>query len=220
MTLLDRLAISNALRIHRRHHAVQCSNVTGRYTDLLFANTTDFDAKASFTTDFSLLTMASSFIQPAFPANFFNQEGGRTVRITARGILGVTGTPTWTFTNRLGTTAGSTYLSGTAVGVSAAITAASGIANKYWEMSLLIQSTVRGTGSGQCTLSCSGHIFSPGGFASPFIYALEPTTPDTATWTTTIDGSLTQYLNLSVACNANSASNTIQCKSLQVEALN
>ncbi len=73
-----------------------------------------------------------------------------------------------------------------------------------------------GTGTGNSTLSGAGYVQSPGGFASPFVYPLEPTTPDTATWTQTFDNSLTYFINLSVTWSASSASNTITCKALRM----
>ncbi len=58
------------------------------------------------------------------------------------------------------------------------------------------------------------------GFASPFTYAIEPTTPDTATWTAVIDASLTYYLNVSVTWGTSSSSNTITLKQLLLYGLN
>ena len=196
------------------------SATTGTWTELLWVNTADFSALASFTSEASLLGGLND--QPVLPALFFhNKQGrGRTITILARGVLGSTGTPTYTFQARLGTTSGSGYLSGTSVAVSAAITTASGVTNKWWEMRLDLTCNTPGIGTGNTTLSGSGYVSSPGGFASPFVYPLEPTTPDTATWTSTIDESLTQYLNLSVTCSSSSSSNTIQIKHLLVSGLN
>jgi hypothetical protein len=196
------------------------SATTGTWTELLWVNTSDFTALASFTAEASLLAGPND--QPVIPALFFhNKQGkGRALTILARGILGATSTTTYIFQARLGTTAGPTYLSGTSVGVSATITTASGPTNVWWELRLDLVCYTPGIGTGNTTLSGSGYVMSPAGFASPYVYPLEPTTPNTATWTSTIDESLTQYLNLSVTCGNSNASNTVTCKQLLVAGLN
>ncbi len=210
----DEAAILRAQRLHKRSHAIQASGLTGTWSELIFSNRADYTAVASFTTEASLLSGTN--VQPVFPALFFDgtRAFGRTVRLLARGIVSSTGTPTYTFQVRFGTTSGPSFISGTSVAVSAAITTASGITNKFWELCLDLVCYTPGIGTGNTTLSGAGYVQSPGGFASPFVYALEPTTPDTATWTSVIDNSATQYVNLSVACSASSSSNTITCKQL------
>jgi len=181
------------------------------YADCAFTNTADFTALSSFTSEASLLAGLND--QPVIKAGFFANRGnasGKVIHFYAMGVLSCTGTPTYTFTVRIGSTAAA--ITGTAVGVSAAITCASGVTNKWWDLYLRLVCRTPGIGSGNATLAGAGYVRSPGGFASPFTYALEPTTPDTATWTATIDGSVQNYLNLSVACSASSASNTITCK--------
>ncbi len=188
------------------------------WVDLLFRNTTDFTAFNTSSSEGSILA-ATVPIQPILPPKFFEMPG-KALRIKASGIISCTSTPTIIFQARLGTTSGSAYLSGTSVGISTAITMASGITNKKWDLELDLICNTPGIGSGNCTLSCNGNVWSPGGFASPFMYALEPTSPDTATWTATLDMALAQYFNLSATWNANSSSNTITCKALTVLALN
>lgn len=145
---------------------------------------------------------------------------GRAIEIYASGILGTTGTPTITFQARLGTTSGSSYLSGTSVGASAAITTSSGVSNKMWELYLRLTARTLGIGTGNTTLSGNGWVYSPGGFASPFKYAMTPGGGESATWTSTVDMSLTQYLNLSITWSASSASNTATLKELVVRGIN
>lgn len=212
----DELTLAHAKRLYRQRD--EMTGITGAYTEAFFTNRADFTTLASFTAEASLL--AGSNQQPIIPPSYFLGAGaaGRGVSVLARGVLSTTSTPTFTFQVRLGATAGPTFLSGTSVGVSAAITSASGVSNKWWELRLDLICTVQGIGTGNATLSGAGHVSSPGGFASPFVYALTPTTPDTATWTATFDAALTQYLNLSVACSASSASNNITCKQLVVSA--
>jgi hypothetical protein len=64
-------------------------------------------------------------------------------------------------------------------------------------------------------MRCHGSVWSYG-FASPYRYPVEVTTPDTATWTQTFNGNSTYYLNLSLTWSASSASNTATCKELRM----
>lgn len=199
----------------RRFHDAEATGLTNTYNEAFFVNEGDFTALASSSSEGSLITNSTSK-QPFIPANWFMQQAGqyRGIRIEAQGVFGTTSTPTLTFQVRLGETAGTTFLSGTSLGVSAAITTGSGVSNKWWRLQLDLICTVRGIGTGNATLAGAGYVMSPGGFASPFIYPLEPTTPDTATWTATFNAGVTQYINLSATWSASSASNTITCKQL------
>ncbi len=190
------------------------------WANCLFANSGDYAAIASFTSEKSLLA-AGIPDQPTLPPYYFqsNQGVGKTISILARGVFSTTGTPTYKFQARLGTTLGPAYVSGTSVGVSAAITTASSVTNVFWELRLDLTCYTPGLGS-NCILSGAGSVWSPTGFAAPLFYPLEPTTPDTATWTATIDASLAQYLNLSVTCGSSSSSNTLTLKTLLLLGLN
>lgn len=192
---------------------------TGTWTECFFVNRADGTAVASTASETSLLGGLND--QPVIPALFFDgNKVGKAIYLRASGVFSNTGTPTLIFQVRSGTTQGSSSLTGASVAVSAAITTASGITNKWWELHLWLKQATPGFGTNNCTLAGSGYVISPGGFASPFVYALEPTTPDTATWTQTIDASLTQYLNLSITWSASSASNTCTLKDLYVLGLN
>lgn len=216
----DMLAMHRARCLSEREHAIRNSFLTGTVTEQMFVNTADYTAFNTSSAEGSLL--AGTNEQPIIPATFFFNKQGRhrCIRLIASGVLGTTSTPTIIFQVRAGTTSGSSFLSGTSLGVSAAITTASGVTNQAWELVLDLQCNTTGIGTGNTTLSGAGWVNSPGGFASPFSYALEPTTPPTATWTATIDNSLTYYLNLSVTWSASSASNTITCKKLWLLGLN
>lgn len=209
----DELALEAALR-HERNRA-EGTGITNGYVEAFFTNTADFTAVANTTAETSLLAGNK---QPIIPATHFLQNAGRGVRIWAKGILNTTSTPTLAFQARLGATAGTSYLAGTSVGVSAAITTQAAVSNRFWELRLDLICNTQGIGTGNTILSGAGYVMSPGGFTSPFIFPLEPTTPDTATWTSTIDGAVTQFVNLSVAWSAANASNSITCKQCYVEA--
>lgn len=214
-------SINFARRMARRNAGLRCSATTGTWNELMFVNSADYTAFNTSSSEGSLLAGGNNE-QPVIPAlYFFNKQGRqRTIRLQAQGVCGSTSTPTLTWQLRFGTTSGSSYLSGSSVGVSAAITMASGVSNKYWYLQMIWTLYTTGIGSGNSTLSGAGYVMSPGAFASPFIYAMEPTTPDTATWTQTFDNSVTQYVNLSATFSASSASNTATCKSLLLEGMN
>lgn len=216
---IDDAALAAALNVHERAHAIKCSGFTQTYGEYFFSNRQDFTAYASSASEGSLISGGGNE-QPKIPAFLLdgNQAWGKVIEIEAEGILGSTGTPTYTFQVRLGTTQGASDLTGTSVGVSAAITAGNGVSNKWWMLRMFLHVNTPGLGTGNCTLNCNGYVMSPTGFASPLIYPLLPTTPDTATWTATINAGLTQYINLSVTSSASSASNTLTCKALRCKA--
>lgn len=216
---LDQLAIEQALRLNAREHSRQCSGLTGTWAETIFANRVEFTSLDTFTSEASLLAGGTNEL-PTFPALFFHQKERRHVKVIARGILASTGTPTYLITLRLGTTAGSAYLSGTQVGCTIAMTTGSGVTNQAWHLEFDMICTAPGTGTGNTTLLCAGLFSCPAGLATPFAFNVLPSTPPTATWTQTIDGGLTQYLNISATCSASSSSNAIKAKTLVVYGMN
>ena len=113
------------------------------------SNVVDHTALASFTSDASLLAGGSEL--PVLWQGSIDGplNTGKVLEMRASGIVSCTSTPTYTFTVRAGTTDGSSYLSGTTIAASAAITCGSGITNKWWEMVLWI--VVRKPGRGAAT---------------------------------------------------------------------
>lgn len=208
-----------ARALAERQKRIRCAIESPAWGRCFYTNRADFTALASFTSEASLL--AGNNDQPTIPAGHFSGVNGygRMISIRAWGVLSVTGTPTYTFQTRLSSTAGSSTLSGASVGVSAALTAGSGVTNQIWKLELDLICNTPGQGTGNTTLCCAGSIWSPG-LAAPYTYPLEVTTPDTATWTQTFDSTLTYFFNLSVTCSASSASNTIRCKQLQAYSSN
>lgn len=188
------------------------SMYTGTVRETLFHRVNDYTALATFTSEADLL-QGQNRLRPVIPRRYFTDVRDRLVTIRAAGVVGCTGTPTYLFTIRIGT--GTSWAAtDSQVGVTVAITMQSGVSNQLWELIFNLSVTIQGFGTNM-TLAGYGWVESPGGFASPFKYEVEATTPDTATWTTaSIDGALEQYVGLSVTCGTSSASNTIQCKSL------
>lgn len=189
---------------------------TGKFQEGLYVSTADCTALASFTSEASAIAGPNK--QPTLPGQFFGLSGSNGAALYIRwwGILGSTGTPTYVFTVRAGTTQGTSFLSGTKLFESAAITTASGVSNKNWVLEGWLTVNTYGQGTGNCTLNCLGFVSSPAGFASPGFYSVNPSSADSATLTATLDASLTQYINCSVTCSASSASNTVTTKGLIV----
>lgn len=190
------------------------------FRQLLFNRYADYIALASFTSEASLLSGGS---QPALwhPALDFTQIG-RQFRLSGRGVLSSTGTPTYKFTVRMGSTAMTAdNLApplGTVIGISAAIPTLSGAANTVFEFALNFALTAAGIGNNKATVTSSGIILCTG--LNPPVGDLAPTNGN-ATWTSALfDSSVDNFLQVSATCSASSASNTIQLKHLELEALN
>ena len=182
----------------------------------VWENTTTRTAYASSAVEVSLLTGAND--QPCLPALFFagDDRVSKGIRIEAEGILSVTGTPTWIFQVRGHTTVGVAQLGGVSLGVSSAITAINNVTTVLWSLWLNVICITPGLGAGNTTVSCTGQVASGPGFAAPYVYALQPTTPPVAACTAVMDSSLLWAINLSVTCNASSASNTCTLKNMRV----
>lgn len=190
------------------------------YCKALFANhKADYTALASFTSEASL--WSGNSLQPRVQTGLFDGPDavGRTILLRARGVVSSTGTPTYTFTVRFGTTIAA--ISDAAIASSAAIATASGITNKRWELELYITCRTPGQGAGNTTFSVDGKVGSAGGFATtqPWYALTGGLGGESGTWTVApanFDPVKENYLNLSAACSASSASNTIQCKSVEL----
>lgn len=192
------------------------SGVTGTWSEVLFASIADGTALNTFTAEASLLQGLNE--QPVIPAFFFPTQGGvgKTLRLVARGVLGSTATPTFTFFVRIGTT--SAVVTGASLGQTAAITTGSGVTNQFWELECDIICRAAGIGTGNTTIQCAGLVYSPG-FASPFTYSVTPAASATV-WTATMDQSVTQYIMVSAACGTSNLANTIQLKQCILLGLN
>lgn len=214
--LAEQRAILRAADAEQR----RLSATTGTWSEVIWANTADGTALASSASEGSLLTGLVE--QPTLFAGFFYGERSKAkiIRLVARGVLGTTSTPTIVFQVRMGTTSGPSTLSGTSIGVSSAITTASGVSTKQWELVLDLTLRTPGIGTGNSTLFGAGWVTSPEGFASPFTYSLQTTSPSSDTWTTTFDNSVNQYINISATWGTSSASNTCKLKQCMLLGLN
>ncbi len=195
------------------------SFLTGTNTELIYASTTAGTAKSTFTTEVQINDTAGMGIQASIPPFFFASNAstnGKSLRIVARGILSSTGTPTYTFTLRMGAAAS---ITAAIILGSAAITTGSGVTNTIWEFEgdFTMRTPVGAAGANSTGVGTG--LITGAGLASPFIYPLYggAATPGTVA---TVDTSIQNYLNFNVACSASSASNTITLQHLLVLGLN
>ena len=199
------------------------SFLTGTVCELIYTNSAVFTAKASFTAEFQINDTAGDAPTAFLPAGFFPPGPafvGKTVRITARGVAGVTGTPTWVWTNRFNPTfSPANPPTGPNVGSNAAATALSGVSAQLWEYTVDVQMVTRGAAGNNSTLRGLGMLNAPGlitpaSTCSMFGAGASPGTVATFDW------SLANTLTVGSTCSASSASNTIQVLQLLMFGLN
>lgn len=195
------------------------SFVTGTNCELLYASTVAGTAKASFTSEVAINDTAGMGVQCHLPPDFWLPspgQVGRGIRIVARGILSSTATPTYTFTIRSGAAAST---SAAILLGSAALTTGSGVTNQPWELQGDVFLSAIGAAGANSSVRGTGMFLSPG-IASPFMAGLGANASLTTPVATTLDTSITNYLNLNCTCSASSASNSIQLLQLLVFGLN
>lgn len=193
------------------------SLLTGTNMELIYTSLVAGAAKASFTTEIAINDTATMGVQAHLPPDFWLPNStsiGRGIRIVARGLLSSTATPTYTFSVR-GGAAGA--ITGAILLGTAALTTGSGVTNQIWEFEgdFVVKTmgaagaNTSGTGTGLISSSGTANKLDPvyGGGATPGSV-------------TTLDTSITNYINFNVACSASSASNSITLQSLQVWGLN
>lgn len=166
---------------------------------------------ASFTSEATLLGGFTN--QAVVPSLTFDGIGAATKRLRyeAWGTLGSTGTPTYTWSVRLGTTAAND-ITGTLIGITPACTTTSGVTNgTAWRLVLDICGAANGQGTNGLTITTMGQIYCGG--LSPAVNSVELTAPPTETWgSASWNSLLTYYISLSATCSASSSSNKIRCK--------
>jgi len=173
------------------------------YGELFFRTTADGTAVTANATETTLLPANT---QPVIPANAF-MFAGRSFRFTSKGILTTT-TSNSTWQLRMSGTVNS--LAGTSIGVTATITNTGSVNNVLWYMMYDMEArTDMSSGAANTTLSGSGIITSPAGFASPFAYSLIQAA-GSATWTWTSQADIQNYINWSLTFSAASQSATLK----------
>lgn len=193
------------------------SFITGTNTELIYASTTPGTAKASFTSEVQINDTAGMDTQAQLPPNFWlpsQTSEGKGIRIVARGIVSSTGTPTYTFSIRVGAAGNTT--SAIILG-SAALTTGSGVTNQIFQLEGdVVMQNIGATGTNSVTQGI-GLIWGSG-----FATTINPVYGGAASPGTvsTVDTSITNYINFNVTCSASSASNSIQLLQLLVFGLN
>lgn len=192
------------------HEPAGGGGLTQTYTELVYVSLATGTQLNTFTTEASLMGALPHCI---IPAGYFNERPGRSLQVLARGQLGSTATPTFTFSVRLINS--TTFSAGGGLGVSsAAITAGSGVTLAPWRLALDIVARSVGAGGGSnTTLALTGDVIGQTAFASPFIYTMPAA--NTA-FTGSLDSTATQYLYISVACGTSNAANLCQATMLKV----
>ena len=198
------------------------SFLTGTNTELIYASTTSGTAKASFTSEVQINDTTGMGVQCHLPPDFWNPSPtavGKGIRIVARGILSSTGTPTYTFTVRAGA-AGST--SAAVLLGSAALTTGSGVTDQPFELSGDVVLVSQGAAGANSTVRGTGMILCPG--LATTIAGVGAGSSLTTPTATTLDCSITNYINFNVTCSTAtgipSAANSITLKHLLVYGLN
>lgn len=194
------------------------SFLTGTNTEAIYASTTAGTAKASFTSEVQINDTTGMGVQAHLPPDFWLPSPtavGKGIRIVARGIFSTTSTPTYTFTIRSGA-AGSTTAA-ILLG-SAALTTGSGVSNQPFELQGDVVLVSQGASGANSTVRGTGMIISPG--LATTIAGVGAGASLTTPTATTLDCSITNYINFNVTCSASSASNTITLQQLLIFGLN
>lgn len=192
---------------------------SGSFSNTLYSSIFTGVAKATFTTEAQLNIGTDMKPQARIPADFWGpgpeDAVGRSVRITATGIMSTTATPTFTWTIRGGAAGNITtapiLLGGTA------LTTLTTLTNVVWRIEGVITLEALGSGANS-TIRGLGLVTSPGlsaaGSGSLFAGAATPGT------LATFDTTSANFINVNAACGTSNASNSIQLLQLTLEALN
>jgi hypothetical protein len=187
--------------------------------ELLYASTAAGATLSSFTTEAQLNTTATMGVQAHLPPDFWlpNQnQSGRGIRVVARGTLSTAGTaPTFTVTVR-GGASGNVTTAPIFLGTQA-ITPAASLSTVYWEMTADCVLTAIGAAGGNSTVRAIGYLNIGGIAASIWPAWGGGASPGTVS---TVDTSVTNYLNVNAACGTSNASNAISLNQLLVFGLN
>lgn len=186
------------------------SNYTNTNAEVLYSYTGTGTQLATFTTEDNL---QKTYPPVIIPAGFFlnPSQTFKTLKVQARGKLGTTATPTFTFTIRL-LTSTTWSAGGLVLGASNAITGGSAVTLSPWKLEADIMLKTLSIG-GASTVSTFGEIA-----ALPSL-PLGGTIPAGNTATnviTTFDNSTTYYLFISLTCGTSNAANLAQMEMLKV----
>jgi hypothetical protein len=193
------------------------SQLTGTWSEIIYANRVSFTAKASFTTEIAINDTTAE-AEAKIPADFFlpGAQFPKVLHLNAKGIISSTATPTYTFSIRLGAAASITAV---IVLGTAALTTASGAATQLWSLDGDVIVRTLGTTGASATGNGIGLLESPAGLATPFAAVAYGGAAQPGTFST-LDPTIANFVNFNVACSASSASNTITLLQLIVTGAN
>lgn len=203
------------------------SFVTGTNVETLYASTAVGASLNTFTTEALLNTTATMGAQYHLQPDFWlpnPKSAGQGIAIVAFGTLASTGSPTYTLSVR-GGAAGNVSAATTVWAGTSAMTTIAGATTAVWKLeAYCILKTLGAAGTGTSTLFSTGYVDSDGllgtgdhRVAGGLTTAGTLVAPGTVA---TLDTSITNYINLTVACSASSASNIFALTSLQIFGLN
>jgi len=188
------------------------SGYTQTQPELYYCESIAGTALATFTTEASLM---GAYPIPQIPATFFAKLGTQSssMKIKARLNIGTTGTPTFTFSARLLTSATSWSAGGILLGSSAALTAASAVTNAWADIDLdtILQSLAAGGATSQV-----GSFGTVSGSAFPNAGSIPANNTSANNATLDATGATQYYLWLSAACGTSNASNKAQLQALKI----
>lgn len=194
------------------------SFITNTVVETLYASTAAGATLSTFTTEAQLNSVGTMGVLPHLPPDFWlpsPTQVGRGIRVEANGVLGTTGTPTLTFTLRGGAAGNITtnpLLAGTA-----ALTLAATLTAVPWKFQIDLILSAIGAAGANSTLRGQGSLRVGGIAASEWAVWGGGSSPGTVA---TLDTSISNYLNLNVACGTSNAANTVTLNSLRVFGLN
>jgi len=196
------------------------SFLTGTSCELIYQSTAPGTAKNTFTTEAQINDTAGMGPQANIPPYFWlptaSGSKGRVLLIRAFGIINVTATPTFTWSVRLG--AAGTVATDNQVLASAATTISTNAT--FWQFEGYVVMETPGAVGKNSTVRGNGMVWGNMGASSaalciPLLGGAA--TPGTIS---TVDISITNYINFNAACGTSSASNGITLQSLSVWGLN
>jgi len=189
------------------------SNYTGSVgPELFYAEAIAGTALSTFTSEASLM---GGYPVPQIPATFFAKTGvqSSSMRVKARLNISSTGTPTFTLSARLLTSATSWSAGGLLLGSSAALTAASGVTNAWADLDMDVILSALAAGAATSSLSSFGTV---SGSAFPAAGSVPANNASAVNAAFDATGATQYFLWLSAACGTSSASNKAQLQALKI----
>jgi len=171
----------------------------------------------TFTSEASIM---GNYIIPLIPATFFDKVGNLSsaMKVRAYGNISSTGTPTFSVTARLVTSATTWTNSGLLLGTTTALTTQSSVSSGWWclDFDVILRSIAAGGATSSIATygTFSGSAFSSATSGPVGSMPATGTTAPNATFDNT--GATSYWLWLSSTCSASSSSNAIILQALKI----